>query len=82
VNVPAHLQQSFGHGHMGIYGEVVGSGEIVTGDTVLLDETRPLSQVGSHRLAPDALRPPMKPGVDMTSNVKSRRKILSWCSSW
>jgi hypothetical protein len=31
---------------MGIYGEVVGSGEIVTGDTVLLNETRQLSQVG------------------------------------
>jgi uncharacterized protein len=35
LNVPTTLQQSFGHGHMGIYGEVVGSGEIVTGDTVL-----------------------------------------------
>ena len=46
LNVPTTLQQSFGHGHMGIYGEVVGSGEIVTGDTVLLNETRQLSQVG------------------------------------
>jgi uncharacterized protein len=37
LNVPAHLQQSFGHGHMGIYGEVVGSGGVVTGDTVVLN---------------------------------------------
>jgi uncharacterized protein YcbX len=42
LNVPTHLQQAFGHGHMGIDGAVVGSGEIVTGDTVLLNETRQL----------------------------------------
>ena len=36
LNVLTHLQQSFGHCHMGIYGEVIGGGEIVTGDTVLL----------------------------------------------
>jgi hypothetical protein len=36
LNVLAHLQQSFGHVQMGIYGEVIGSGEIVRGDTVLL----------------------------------------------
>lgn len=37
LNVPTHLQQSFGHCQMGIYGEVTGSGEIVTGDTVRLN---------------------------------------------
>lgn len=37
LNVLSHLQQAFGHCHMGIYGEVVGSGEIVTGDPVLLN---------------------------------------------
>lgn len=37
LNVLTHLQQSFGHVQMGIYGEVIGSGEIVTGDTVLLN---------------------------------------------
>jgi uncharacterized protein len=46
LNVPTHLQQSFGHCHMGIYGEVTGSGEIVTGDTVRLNQTRQLAQGG------------------------------------
>jgi uncharacterized protein YcbX len=35
LNVPTHLQQAFGHCHMGIYGEVVEGGEIMTGDAVL-----------------------------------------------
>jgi len=45
LNVLTHLQQSFGHCHMGIYAEVIGSGEIVTGDTVLLNQTGQLAQV-------------------------------------
>lgn len=36
LNMPTILQQSFGHGHMGVYGEVVGSGEVVMGDAVLV----------------------------------------------
>lgn len=45
LDVLTHLQQSFGHVQMGIYGEVIGSGEIVTGDTVLLNLTRKLALV-------------------------------------
>lgn len=37
LNLLTHLHQSFGHVQMGIYGEVIGSGEIVTGDSVLLN---------------------------------------------
>jgi len=37
LSVLTHLQQSFGHVQMGIYGEVIGGGEIVTGDTILLN---------------------------------------------
>ncbi|HEX5704658.1 MAG TPA: MOSC domain-containing protein [Pyrinomonadaceae bacterium] len=40
LDVLIHLQQSFGHVQMGIYGEVIGSGEIVTGDTVLLNQNK------------------------------------------
>lgn len=36
LNVPVILQQSFGHGHMGVYAEVVESGDIMTGDAVLV----------------------------------------------
>ena len=35
INIPAILQQAFGHGHMGVYGEVVEGGEIAVGDQVL-----------------------------------------------
>ena len=45
LDVPAYLQQSFGHCQMGIYGEVTGSGEIVIGDTVRLNQTGQLAQV-------------------------------------
>lgn len=45
LNVLTHLQQSFGHVDMGIYGEVIGSGEIVNGDTVRVNLTRQLVSV-------------------------------------
>lgn len=35
MNIPAILQQAFGHGHMGVYGEVVEGGEIAIGRPVL-----------------------------------------------
>lgn len=34
VNIPAVLQQSFGHGHMGVYGEVIDGGGVAIGDAV------------------------------------------------
>lgn len=37
VNIPAVLQKAFGHGHMGVYAEVIGGGEIVVGDSVVPD---------------------------------------------
>jgi uncharacterized protein YcbX len=37
VNIPAILQKAFGHGHMGVYAEVSGGGEIVKGDTVVVE---------------------------------------------
>lgn len=37
LNMPTILQQSFGHGHMGVYGEVIRSGEVVMGDAVLVE---------------------------------------------
>jgi uncharacterized protein YcbX len=34
VNIPAVLQKAFGHGHMGVYAEVTGGGEVAKGDSV------------------------------------------------
>lgn len=38
VNIPIILQQSFGHGHMGVYGEVVHGGKLAIGDPVSVIE--------------------------------------------
>ena len=37
LNIPAILQKEFGHGHMGVYAEVVEGGEIASGDSVVLN---------------------------------------------
>jgi hypothetical protein len=37
LNIPAILQKTFGHAHMGVYAEVIGGGEIVVGDSVVPD---------------------------------------------
>lgn len=36
LNIPAILQQEFGHNYMGVYAEVVAGGEIVKGDALVL----------------------------------------------
>lgn len=35
VDIPAILQKAFGHGHMGVYAEVISGGEIIVGDSVV-----------------------------------------------
>ena len=35
LNIPAILQKTFGHAHMGVYAEVIEGGEIVVGDSVI-----------------------------------------------
>ncbi len=37
INIPALLQKAFGHGHMGVYAEVAGGGEVAKGDSVVPD---------------------------------------------
>ena len=37
LNIPAILQKTFGHPHMGVYAEVISGGEIVVGDSIVPD---------------------------------------------
>lgn len=37
LNIPAILQRTFGHGHMGVYAEVIEGGQIARGDSVVID---------------------------------------------
>ena len=38
LNIPAILQNAFGHAQMGVYAEVIGGGEIIVGDCVVPDQ--------------------------------------------